>query len=94
MPTAFSQRVKVSANVMFRELEGEAVILDVDSETYFGLDEVGTPMWQLVTATESIQAAYDTLVEEYDVDPEVLRGDLAELLDSLADRGLIDFDES
>ena len=94
MPTAFSQRVKVPTNVMFRELEGEAVILDVDSETYFGLDEVGTRMWQLVTETESIQAAYETLVEEYDVDPEVLRTDLTELLGSLADRGLIDIDES
>ena len=93
MSTAFSQRVKVPTNVMFRELEGEAVILDVDSETYFGLDEVGTRMWQLVTATESVQAAYDTLVEEYDVEPEVLRGDLAELLEALAGRGLIEIDE-
>ena len=77
---------------MFRELEGESVILDLDSEKYFGLDEVGTHMWQLVTAAETIQSAFDTLLNEYDVEPDELRDDLAQLLDSLLDRGLIEID--
>ena len=93
MPTSFEQHVSVPSNVMFRELEGESVILDLDSESYFGLDPVGTRMWQLVTEANSIQSAYDALVTEYDVAPETLREDLLELLDTLQGRGLIEIGE-
>ena len=75
---------------MFRELEGESVILDLHSESYFGLDQIGTRMWQAVTAADSIQAAFDVLLEEYEVEADTLRTDLSELLDTLLARGLIE----
>ncbi len=75
---------------MFRELEGESVILDLDSESYFGLDQVGTRMWQLVTEADSIQTAFDNLQEEYEVETDRLRADLTELLEVLLARGLIE----
>ena len=90
MSTSFEQRVSVPPGVMFRELEGESVILDLDSESYFGLDPVGTRMWQLLTESASIQDAYDVLVGEYDVAAETLRDDLVELLETLRGRGLIE----
>ena len=90
MSLSFAQRVLVPDNVMFRELEGESVILNLDAESYFGLDEVGTRMWQAVTEADSIQAAFDTLAEEYEVDPDTLRDDLGELLGTLLDRGLVE----
>jgi hypothetical protein len=43
----FSHRVEVPADVMMREIGGEAVIVNLDSESYFGLDDVGTHMWTL-----------------------------------------------
>jgi len=89
MSTSFTQRLSVPDNVMFRELEGESVILDLDSEQYFGLDEVGTRMWRLITEAESIAAAFDDLVVEYDVEAEALREDLSELIDTLIDKGLL-----
>lgn len=90
MSLSFAQRVSVPDDVMFRELEGESVILDLDSERYFGLDEVGTRMWQAVTEADSIQAAFDALAEEYEVDAATLREDLSELLGTLLDRGLVE----
>lgn len=90
MSTSFDQRVSVPDNVMIRELEGESVILDLDSESYFGLDRVGTRMWQLVTESPSIQSAYEVLIDEYDVEPDTLRDDLVELLETLRERGLIE----
>lgn len=90
MSLSFAQRVSVPDNVMFRELEGESVILNLDSESYFGLDEVGTRMWQAVNEADSIQAAFDTLAEEYEVDAATLREDLSELLGTLLDRGLVE----
>lgn len=78
------------SNVLFRELEGECVILNLDTESYFGLDDVGTRMWLALTRNESISAALDALQEEFDVDPARLRGDLEELLVDLLDQGLLE----
>lgn len=90
MSVPFEQRVVVPDHVMFRELDGEAVILDLESECYFGLDEVGTRMWLTLTASASIAAAFEQLVGEYDVDPGRLRADLDELVATLLDRGLVE----
>lgn len=89
MSTSFAQRVSIPDSVMFRELEGESVILDLGSDSYFGLDQIGTKMWQALTEADSIQAAYDVLLEEYEVEADTLRADLSELLDTLLARGLI-----
>ena len=94
MLTSFTQCVSISSSVMFRELEGESVILGLDSESYFGLDEVGTRMWRVVTEADSIQAAFDVLLGEYDVDSDTLRADLAELLETLLARGLIEVSDA
>lgn len=88
----FSARTRVSDGILFRELDGESVILSLDSETYFGLDEVGTRTWELLRAGPTIQAAYETLCSEYDVDSEQLRRDLEELLDRLITHKLIEVD--
>ena len=88
----FSARTKVSDGILFRELDGESVILSLDAETYFGLDEVGTRTWELLRVGPTIQVAYETLCSEYDVDSEQLRRDLEELLDQLIAHKLIEVD--
>ena len=86
---SFTSRVVVPDTVLFRELDGEAVILNLDTESYLGLDPVGTRMWKVLTGQPSIQAAYDILLAEYDVTPETLRGDLERLLGQMLEHGLI-----
>lgn len=83
-----TQRVNLSADAMFQEIGGEGVILDLASSSYFGLDEVGVRLWQLLQADSSLQAAYDVLQAEYDVDPAQLEQDLAILVGQLVDAGL------
>lgn len=82
-------RVTVLENILFRELEGEAVILNLDSECYLGLDDVGTRMWTVLTTSDSIQAAFDTLLGEYDIEANVLLTDLLDLIEKLIDNGLV-----
>ncbi|MCS6845375.1 MAG: PqqD family protein [Caldilineales bacterium] len=81
--------LRVPDHVVVRELEGEAVLLNLDTETYFGLDEVGTRMWQLLTTLPNAQAAYDALLAEYDVSPQTLADDLRALVQQLLDHGLL-----
>jgi len=89
MPESFRNRVKVPEGVMFREIAGEAVLLDLNSETYFGLDEIGTRMWSVLLASASIEDAYQVLLDEFDVEPEALRSDLSAFLEKLAGSGLV-----
>jgi len=83
------QSVSVPENVLFRELDGESVILSLESDAYFGLDDVGTRMWQQLTSQPTIQDAYDALLKEYDVEPDVLRADVAKLVAELVAAGLL-----
>lgn len=93
MSDMFSKQVFVIDDVLVRELDGESVILDLSNENYFGLDEIGTRMWQTLVDAPTIQVAYDTLLKEYDVSPEQLRKDMEELISQLVDNGLLELKE-
>lgn len=88
IPT-LNQRIEIPEGVLVRELQGESVLLNLESESYFGLDEVGTRMWAALTTTDSAAAACEALLAEYDVPPEQLRADLAEFIAMLAEAGLV-----
>lgn len=90
MPDSFDQRVILPADVLISNVSGESVLLNLKSERYFGLDEVGTRMLSVLTTSNSIQTAYEALLEEYDVENEALRRDLADLIDRLVEQGLLE----
>ena len=72
-----------------RFLDEESVLLNLGIERYFGLDAVGTRMWQPVTSSPTIDAALAQVVDDYDAESETLRADLAALLEHLEKNGLI-----
>lgn len=92
-PDPYGCRVAVPAHVHVRELADELVILSLESEEYFGLDPTGTRMWQLLGTEPTVQAAFDALLDEYDVDEATLAHDLEALLEGLAARKLIELHE-
>ena len=87
---SFMDRANVPPHVLVRFLDRESVFLNLETERYFGLDETGTRMWQLVTAAPNIDAAYQDLLAEFDVEAELLRMNLTELLGRLVDNGLLE----
>jgi hypothetical protein len=90
MAVSFQDRVKVSPDVLFRLVGDEAVLLNLTTERYFGLNPIGTRIWNVLSTSESIQTAYETLLREYDVDPARLRADLEELVGDLLAQKLIE----
>ena len=84
------QVFKTSRDVLFQEVGGETVLLDLASEQYFGLDAVGTRVWQLLNEGLGQGETVDTLLDEYEVERERLEADVRELLASLLDAGLIE----
>ena len=81
--------ISISKDVLTQELQDETVLLDLDSENYFGLDSVGTRIWQLLNEGQDEVAIVNTLLDEYEVEREVLEKDIAELLGRLNEAGLI-----
>ena len=90
MSVPFSERVTIAPDVLFRLVGEEAVLLNLTTELYLGLDLVGARMWTVLNDAPSIQAAYDALLEEYEVEPDRLRQDIDELLGQLLEQGLIE----
>ena len=88
MPT-LAQAFAVSPAVVFRQLEDGAVLLDLESGVYFGLDEVGTRVWALLLERGTPAAVCDALLEEFDVEPSVLTDDVLRLVGELQANGLV-----
>jgi len=93
MNFSISSRVRAAENVLIRGLEGESVLLNLDTESYFGLDDVATRMWSVLTTTDTVQASYEVLAQEYDVSEEKLREDLGALIGELIEHGLVEIEE-
>jgi hypothetical protein len=72
-----------SKDAVFRDLDGEAVILDLGSGTYFGLNAVGTRIWQLMEEHGALRPVFESLCREYDAEPDVLERDLIALVSRL-----------
>jgi hypothetical protein len=84
------QKVSVAPNVLVQDLAGESVLLNLQTEQYFGLDDVGTRIWQALTERESVGKAIDALGAEYDVEPEQLQQDVENLIEDLLAHGLVE----
>lgn len=75
--------------MLISNVQEESVILNLDNERYYGLDDVGTQFLSILTSSDSIEAAYERLLTEYAVDSEVLRHDLITLVERLVDHGVV-----
>ena len=96
------KRIKMNLNkkiifadtVFAQEVDEEMVLLDMNSENYFGLDEVGTAIWQAMQEKEVLQEVYNTLLEQYDVEAEVLEKDILDFVEKLVESGLVEVEEN
>lgn len=84
-----TDRVTVPGHVMVRQLGDEAVILDMASGYYFGLDPVGARIWQLLSQPSSFAEIVERMAREYDVTPEQAESDLVRFVEELKANGLL-----
>jgi Coenzyme PQQ synthesis protein D (PqqD) len=89
MTALLDRTIRIPDHVLFRELDGEAVILNLESGVYFGLDPVGTRVWQLSRDLGSLDAVWRALQEEFDASPQELEADLTTFVSALSSRGLV-----
>ena len=92
MSLSFTDRVIVPRGVVARAVGRSTVLLNSHSGRYFTLDEIGTRTWSLLTSSASIQAAFDTLMDEFAAEPDRLADDLEALVGRLNSLGLVEIE--
>jgi hypothetical protein len=88
-PLSIDTVLAVPEDVIFRELDGEAIILNLATGMYFGLDQIGTRLWAGVSDAGTLRVAVDRLDGEYDVRRDQLEADALDLARQLMDKGLL-----
>lgn len=83
------QRFSPGPEVVSRIVDGEAVLLDLATASYFGLNEVGSRVWQHLTAGKTFAEIRDALIAEFDAPAEIVARDVSALLDELTAKGLV-----
>jgi hypothetical protein len=90
MPVSEQSRIVVTRDQVSCDLAGEAVILNLNKGVYYRLDPVGARVWSLIQEPRTFAELRDALLGEYEVDAASLESDLRDLLNQLAEQGLID----
>lgn len=89
MTEPLPKRISISPQVLFQDFEEQCVLLNLDTEHYFSLDDVGARAWRLLAEDGEVAPAVAQLLAEYDVDEATLVRDLAELFSKLVEAGLV-----
>ena len=84
----------IPIHVVSREVEGELVLLDLESGIYFALDSVGARIWALISDGASLETVRDTMLAEFNVEAETLERDIRTLMNELERRKLVEAHKS
>ncbi|MDM5271355.1 PqqD family protein [Sulfurovum sp. zt1-1] len=85
-----NQQIVFADTVFAQEVDGEMVLLDMNSENYFGLDSVGMDFWKAIEEKKNLKDVLETLMAQYDVEEEVLKSDLFTFVEKLQKSGLVE----
>jgi hypothetical protein len=88
MEISLNSLIKLNDDVLFQELQGEAVLLDLKTGVYFGLDKIGTRMWQLM-GVRPLSGVAEAMAAEFEVSQERCEEDLLVLVARLEEQGLL-----
>ncbi len=83
------QHISIPEKVVFKNVGGEIVLLDFDAGVYYGLNEVGSRLWELITDGQTVDQAIEVLLDEYQVTREDLTRDVDAILADLKLNGLV-----
>ena len=88
MELTLKDSIAIPEEVLFRELDDEAVLLNLKTGVYFGLNSTGLRIWQLIVEGRSLEQVLEMMRGEYEVDGQVVERDLLDLCRQLCAQGL------
>jgi len=85
-----NSKVKIDSTVFAKEVDSEMVIFNANTEHYFGLDEVGTTIWNYIEQSRDLKVVLNSMLEKYDADKSTLEKDLNKFIKELEKSGLVE----
>lgn len=82
-------QVQRNPKLLANQMDGEIVMMSIDNGEYYGLDEVGSRIWELMEKPVSIHNLVEQLMAEFDVDYDDCLRDTQEFLEDLFDKDLV-----
>ena len=76
-------------DVVYRELEGEIVLVHLGSNRIYTLNETGAKFWELLSEGYEREEIERRLLDEFDAEPSVLQREIDSMLKRFADEGLV-----
>ncbi len=83
-------RLRHTANATYQSVEGEAILIHLQTGTYYSLNDVGTTFWELIDGAHTLGDCAAKIAAEYDAPVDVITGDLLELAEDLMKEGLVE----
>jgi hypothetical protein len=81
--------VQRNPKLLSNQMDGEIVMMSIDNGEYYGLDEIGSRIWELMEKPVSLHSLAEQLMAEFDVDYEDCLRDTKEFLTDLFDKDLV-----
>ena len=81
---------RVPSHTVFREIDGQAIALNLDTGQYYTMNELGTRIWTLFQQEDSLAGIVEAIESEYDVTYEQAEADLESFLKDLRQNGLVE----
>ena len=85
----FPAKVEITESVIFQKLNDEAVLLNLNTQDYYGLNDVGASMWNMLLEDGDVETVVGKLKLMYAAEENTLRSDLHSLIRELLDLGLL-----
>ena len=88
---SLTSTIKISEDMVFRNLQDEIVLLNLKTGMYYGLDHIGAKTWKFIEKHQSLQKVHDLLMKEFDITEEQCAKDLLGFVSSLHEKKLIEY---
>ncbi len=76
-------------NIVFNEMDGETIMMSIENGEYYGLNSIGSRIWQLLQSTKTVSEICDAVLPDYDVTPEQCAQDVLNFLNRMAEKGVV-----
>lgn len=86
----YNLKIVFKEDTIFRKLDDEMIIIDMNSGKYFGLNETGARIWTLLNEFNDIKKVQGSLLDEYNISEEECLKELKRFLQTIYEKGLVD----
>lgn len=88
-----TKRVKAISDHLYSEINGEGVILSLETGKYYGLNEVGHCIWNAIQSAATFEEIQSAVMAEYDVSEEVCRQEIISFVEKMSEEKLVEISD-